>query len=79
MEKAGAGLVSLDDLYDQLEGDPYTRATSPYAMLELVKLMDERFGEELRNDPPAFALVDAHTVWGRLHAPSSLFRWEPHS
>ena len=68
VEKAGAGLVSLDDLYDQLEGDPYTRATSPYAMLELVKLMDERFGEELRNDPPAFALVDAHTVWGRLLA-----------
>ncbi|WP_029200807.1 glycosyltransferase [Oribacterium sp. NK2B42] len=68
VEKAGAELVCLDDLYDQLEGDPYTRATSPYAMLELVKLMDERFGEELRTHPPALALVDAHTVWGRLLA-----------
>ena len=68
VEKAGAELVSLDELYDQLEGDPYTRTTSPFAMLELLKLMDERFGPELRANPPAFALVDAHTIWGRLLA-----------
>ncbi len=68
VEKAGAELVCLDDLYDKLEGDPYMRATSPFAMLELVKLMDERFGEEFRIRPPAFSLVDAHTVWGRLLA-----------
>ena len=30
--------------------------------------MDERYGEEIRSNPPAFALVDAHTVWGRLLA-----------
>ncbi len=68
VEKAGAELVSLDELYDQLEGDPYARTTSPFAMLELLKLMDERFGPELRANPPAFALVDAHTIWGRLLA-----------
>ena len=42
VEKAGAELVSLDELYDQLEGDPYARTTSPFAMLELLKLMEKR-------------------------------------
>ena len=68
VDKAGAELVCLDDMYEQLEGDPFIRAASPCAMLDLVKLMDEKYGEEIRNDPPAFALVDAHTIWGRLLA-----------
>ena len=68
VEKAGAELVCLDDLYDRLEGDPSSRVLDPLAMMELLKLMDERMEQEIRIHPPAFALVDANTIWGRLLA-----------
>ena len=68
VEKAGALLVSLDDLYDQLEGDASERAINPLAMMDLLELMDERMEQDIRIHPPAFALVDANTIWGRLLA-----------
>ena len=68
VEKAGALLVRLDDLYDQLEGESSERAINPLAMMDLLKLMDERMKQEIRIHPPAFALVDANTIWGRFLA-----------
>jgi len=68
VEKAGALLVSLDDLYDQMEGDASDHAINPLAMMDLLMLMDEQMEQEIRIHPPAFALVDAATIWGRLLA-----------
>ena len=42
VEKAGALLVSLDDLYDQMEGDASDHAINPLAMMDLLMLMDEQ-------------------------------------
>ena len=68
VEKAGALLVSLDDLYDQMEGGASDHAINPLAMMDLLMLMDEQMEQEIRIHPPAFALVDAATIWGRLLA-----------
>jgi UDP:flavonoid glycosyltransferase YjiC (YdhE family) len=51
-----------------MEGDASDHAINPLAMMDLLMLMDEQMEQEIRIHPPAFALVDAATIWGRLLA-----------
>ena len=48
VEKAGALLISLDDLYERLEGDASERVLDPLAMMDLLMLMDERMEQDIR-------------------------------
>ena len=68
MERAGARLVSLDPLFEMLEGDSYVRASSPFNMLKLVQMMDEMIRKDVGRYQPVCAIVDSQTIWGRLLA-----------